>query len=1257
MANWPSTLPERASIPTDHYNAVVNALRNYPPDGEPVNANFVDFINVGIFNCQSLVLDGALNVTAGFTAVNLTASGTIAAAQFTGPLTGNVTGNLTGVVTGSVIGTATTFTGALTGDVTSAAMATTVVAVGGKLAAAIAGATITVEAAASTNTPGTLVKRDSSGNFIATEIWADLTGDVTGNVTGNVSGSAASFTGALAGDVTSTGMTTTVAAVGGKTAAAVAAAVNIAHAQNTDTGTNSFTFAIASVTLKDASGTLHLRNAADSAYASLIVQDLTVQGTTTMTSSNVVNIGDSVLTLNADYVGSAPSENAGLEIERGTVTSASLIWDETADLWKVGLLGSETAISLAGHAHASSDITDATNANTASMIVKRDGSGNFSAGTISAALTGNVAGNLTGNVTGNITGAIGSFSDKLLVGMADNGSDKLQVSGSILAQNGTQTGRLYCDGTAALKTTLESNKHLYLEGGADATSTIDLQVNGATALRAIAGRVLVGTITDDGTHKLQVNGGIAMSDTYVGPWTGGASCAAFTNSALYATSSSYALIQDASGNTALNSAAAQAIYFRIGGGEAMKLATSGRFLIGTTTDDGANLLQVNGSARIAGAAAFGSTVSVTGPAAGTSLYLTDAVNSTFRVIHAPGELRHQTTGAVSQVWQTDSTTRMTLTGTGNLVLGAGTDNGFKLQIIDGHASIVNATRPTLRLESTGITTRGRVIYGLAGQGRLDLTSNVYYDGAAWTRDDATKAGARMVVTDAGIIGLVTMSTAGVESPRIHIDGTSGVATITANTTISGNLTVTGTITGTTTAIVDWPNITNKPVLLTPTLTPAMGTFTCASATVAGHYNGAGIQIRETLAVTNTQTTQQYAPRIGFHWATSNAAQFGMDSNAVLTCWGSMGDTLAPLRAADIYVGRTTGGSTQGGIIDLQGVNDVAGDTYLRVYANNRTQAVAIGYNNIKTLGTTLPLDLDAYGANRVRLGMASTGGVEVCGGGGSLFCDGPVKMQNYGLGLVGLHLATKYQAVFSIDSIYQPTADGSGLANHYGLVWAHPLAGGQTRPDLDHQLLINAAGVTKVALGSGIWTSYGVTAATYNGLAINTTGNNNGANQIVRTDGSSNLSVANTVWCGAVAASGGIAASGLLTGAGIRNSGDTIYADGWMYLEARGTHMSFWRQPGTWFSWHTSSDGSHGGASQVSLATLDDQGAFIPTSLKLVNSTAAGGDPGGGRCRIYVKGHKLVTQYNTGGGSTLYRSMDLLAANAVWTYHGTTEPS
>lgn len=65
------------------------------------------------------------------------------------------------------------------------------------------------------------------------------------------------------------------------------------------------------------------------------------------------------------------------------------------------------------HTHVSANISDATSVNTADMIVKRDASGNFSAGTITANLSGNAATaskwqtartlTLTGSVTGSVS--------------------------------------------------------------------------------------------------------------------------------------------------------------------------------------------------------------------------------------------------------------------------------------------------------------------------------------------------------------------------------------------------------------------------------------------------------------------------------------------------------------------------------------------------------------------------------------------------------------------------------------------------------------------------------------------------------------------------------------------------------------------------------------------------------------------------------------------------------------------------------------
>jgi hypothetical protein len=87
--------------------------------------------------------------------------------------------------------------------------------------------------------------------------------------------------------------------------------------------------------------------------------------------------------------------------DTGTVTS-TMITDGTivnADInASAGIVDTKLAtISTAGKV--SNSATTAVSANTVNAIVSRDGSGNFSAGTITANLTGNVTGNLTGTAS------------------------------------------------------------------------------------------------------------------------------------------------------------------------------------------------------------------------------------------------------------------------------------------------------------------------------------------------------------------------------------------------------------------------------------------------------------------------------------------------------------------------------------------------------------------------------------------------------------------------------------------------------------------------------------------------------------------------------------------------------------------------------------------------------------------------------------------------------------------------------------------
>ena len=93
----------------------------------------------------------------------------------------------------------------------------------------------------------------------------------------------------------------------------------------------------------------------------VITGNLTVSGTTTTVNTETINLADNIILLNSNEDGS-PTQNGGIEIERGTSSNKTLIWDETADKWTVG---SETF----------------------------------------------VAGTFEGNLTGNVTGTVSSISN------------------------------------------------------------------------------------------------------------------------------------------------------------------------------------------------------------------------------------------------------------------------------------------------------------------------------------------------------------------------------------------------------------------------------------------------------------------------------------------------------------------------------------------------------------------------------------------------------------------------------------------------------------------------------------------------------------------------------------------------------------------------------------------------------------------------------------------------------------------------------
>ena len=62
--------------------------------------------------------------------------------------------------------------------------------------------------------------------------------------------------------------------------------------------------------------------------------DLIVSGTTTTINSETLTVDDNIIVLNNNATG-APSQNAGIEIERGSSNNVALRWNETSDKWEV----------------------------------------------------------------------------------------------------------------------------------------------------------------------------------------------------------------------------------------------------------------------------------------------------------------------------------------------------------------------------------------------------------------------------------------------------------------------------------------------------------------------------------------------------------------------------------------------------------------------------------------------------------------------------------------------------------------------------------------------------------------------------------------------------------------------------------------------------------------------------------------------------------------------------------------------------------
>ena len=355
----------------------------------------------------SALANAATNANTASTLVKRDASGNFSAGTITAALSGNA----------ATATTATSFSGPLAGEVTGAQ-----------------GATV-VSNAVATNTANAIVRRDGTGNFSAGT--ATLGGNLALPLTASASagvitvggsafihsyGAGNLFLGAGAGNFTMTGNNNTAAG-------SSALAANTTGHSNTATGIGGLSV--------NTTGIGNTATGAGALSSNTTGNHNTATGHVALIANTTgglnTAVGDSALSSSTGSNNIAIGAGAGDNLDTGSnnIDIGNEGVASEANTIRIGTVGTQTGTFIAGISSATTGLTgvpvlvDAngqlgtnggsapTSANTPNTIVQRDGSGNFSAGTITASLSGNAttsttAANFSGSLAGEVTGTQGA---------------------------------------------------------------------------------------------------------------------------------------------------------------------------------------------------------------------------------------------------------------------------------------------------------------------------------------------------------------------------------------------------------------------------------------------------------------------------------------------------------------------------------------------------------------------------------------------------------------------------------------------------------------------------------------------------------------------------------------------------------------------------------------------------------------------------------------------------------------------------------
>jgi cytoskeletal protein CcmA (bactofilin family) len=172
------------------------------------------------------------------------------------------------------------------------------------VSASVGAITLSLPATINANTTGTAAA-------LTTARTIALTGDVTGTVSFDGSASASMET-TIAANSVALGTDTT-----GDYVASISGTANEIEVTGTGEG---------------ATVTIGLPDNVSVTGNLTVGGDLTISGSATYVNTEIIQLADNTIILNSNVTGS-PTENSGIEVERGTSTNVSILWNETNDQW------------------------------------------------------------------------------------------------------------------------------------------------------------------------------------------------------------------------------------------------------------------------------------------------------------------------------------------------------------------------------------------------------------------------------------------------------------------------------------------------------------------------------------------------------------------------------------------------------------------------------------------------------------------------------------------------------------------------------------------------------------------------------------------------------------------------------------------------------------------------------------------------------------------------------------------------------------